>query len=81
MALELSSNHELLMANQFGKFVAQNLALSTFKRSKEDWRKVLESKSKKTELAKDFLSDILQSPDDKKGPKVAKKRPKTVGNF
>ena len=58
MAHELSSNEELLKANQFGKFIHQNLALATFKRSKEDWRQVLDSQAKKSEIAKDFLADL-----------------------
>merc|ERR1719204_2113638 len=59
MASELSANIELLNANQqFGKFVSQNLFLSTFKRSKEEWRKCLEGKAKKSDLAKDFLAAL-----------------------
>ena len=70
MAQELSANEPLLMANQFGKFVAQNLALSTFKRSKDDWRAVLDKKGKKSAMAKDFLADIMKG-DSKKAQPMA----------
>jgi len=78
MAQELSHNLELLLANNFGKFVAQNLCLSTFKRSKDDWKRVLDSKVKKSELAKDFIKDIMDSSDkdSKKKDTKAMKRPK-----
>ena len=65
MAQELSANETLLMANQYGKFVAQNLALSTFKRSKDDWKAVLDKRCKKSALAKDFLADIMKGGDSK----------------
>ena len=74
LAQELSTNESLLMANQFGKYVAQNLALSTFKRSKEDWRVVLDKKGKTNAIAKDFLADILGGGGEQKAKKRASVR-------
>ena len=38
--------------------MSQNLFLSTFKRSREEWRKCCEGKAKKSDLAKDFLAAL-----------------------
>ena len=74
IAGELCSNESLLQANQFGKFIHQNLALGTFKRSREEWRQVLDAKTKKSQLAKEFLSALDLKRPLPSGDKKAKRR-------
>lgn len=58
IAQQLASQLSLLTNNSFGRFLAQNLFLSTFKRSKEEWRLHLQNQEKQKVLAKDFLSEL-----------------------
>ena len=58
IACELSAQLPLLTSNNFGKFIAQNLCLSTYKRSKDEWKMYLKKQQKQKDMAKDFLSDI-----------------------
>merc|ERR1712014_365591 len=59
MAGELVASESQIQSNTFGKFIHQNLALSTFKRaSRDEWRQVLESKAKKADMAKEFMSGL-----------------------
>lgn len=58
IAQELSSQLPLLTSNNVGRFIAQNLCLSTYKRSKEEWRLHLQNQEKQKILAKDFLSEL-----------------------
>lgn len=58
IAQELSAKIPLLTSNAFGRFLVQNLSLSTFKRSKEEWRTQIKSQEKNKSLAKDFFADL-----------------------
>ena len=58
MASELAKRESQLNANYFGKFLAGKTMLSAFKRSKEDWKRALDSENKNASLAKDFLKDL-----------------------
>jgi len=58
IAHELSSQLQLLTSNNFGRYIAQNLCLSTYKRSKEEWKVYLKNQEKQKSIAKDFLSEI-----------------------
>jgi uncharacterized protein with von Willebrand factor type A (vWA) domain len=58
IAQELSSQLPLLTSNNVGRFIAQNLCLSTYKRSKEEWRLHLKNQEKQKILAKEFLSEL-----------------------
>ena len=58
IAHELSAQLPLLTSNTFGRFIGQNLCLSTYKRSKEEWKDYLKNQEKQKSIAKDFLSEI-----------------------
>ena len=58
IAQELSVQLPLLTSNNYGRFIAQNFCLSTFKRSKEEWKVYLKNQEKQKNMARDFLSEI-----------------------
>ena len=51
----------LLTSHKTGRFIVQNLFLSTFKRSKDDWRECVKNHEKQKHFAKDFLSELSSS--------------------
>jgi len=55
MAESMSYKIDVLNSNKFGKFVSQNLMLSVFKRSKEDWKNLIEKKDN----VKNMFSEII----------------------
>lgn len=57
---ELSGKLDILNSNKFGKFVAQKCLVSVFKRSKEDWRKLLDKEEKVEDMFTDILGDAAK---------------------
>ena len=58
MAHELASKLTLLSNNNSGRFIAQNLCLDVYKRSKDEWKAHLKNQEKRKTLAKEFLSGL-----------------------
>ncbi|TRY73701.1 hypothetical protein TCAL_00913 [Tigriopus californicus] len=58
VASELSQKEPLLNSNQFGKFIAQNCALSSFKRARDDWKANLLRTDKKRDMFQDIIGDL-----------------------
>lgn len=50
VANELSAKLTLVVSNPFGQIVAKKILLSTFCRSKEDWKKILSETDNKRKL-------------------------------
>ena len=61
LAQELAAKLSLLTSHNTGRFIVQNLFLSTFKRSKDDWRECVKNHEKQKHFAKDFLSELSSS--------------------
>merc|ERR1711892_406760 len=70
MAESMSSKLDILNSNKFGKFLVQNSMLAVFKRSREDWKKLIE----KGDNVKNMFSEIIGEKEikniDLKAPKV-----------
>ncbi len=66
LASELCSHEAALGSDQYGHFIASKMFLSTFKRGKEDWKRMLESQDKKREAMKEFLTEMKVKQLDKK---------------
>merc|ERR1719509_374361 len=57
MVEELAPRTDVLNSNKFGKFVATKCLLAVYRRSKEDWRKVVEREGRVEDLFTDILGD------------------------
>merc|ERR1712002_298206 len=54
---ELTSKLDIINSNKFGKFISQKCYVAVFKRSKEDWRKLIDKEGKVTEMFSEILGD------------------------
>ena len=57
LPLLLLPRTDVLNSNKFGKFVATKCLLAVYRRSKEDWRKVVEREGRVEDLFTDILGD------------------------
>jgi len=57
MVEDLASKVDILSSNRFGKFIAQNCFVAVFKRSKEDWRNLVEKGVKIEDMFTDIIGD------------------------
>eukprot|EP00092_Neocalanus_flemingeri_P033062 GFUD01035956.1.p1 GENE.GFUD01035956.1~~GFUD01035956.1.p1 ORF type:complete len:644 (-),score=270.85 GFUD01035956.1:12-1943(-) len=57
MVEDLASKVDVLNSNRFGKFVVQNCFVAVYKRSKEDWRKLVEKGDKIGDMFTDIIGD------------------------
>lgn len=61
VASELAQKEPLLNSNQFGKFIAQNCALSSFKRARDEWKTNLLRTDKKRDMFQDIIGDLVET--------------------
>eukprot|EP00090_Calanus_glacialis_P000011 TRINITY_DN10009_c0_g1_i1.p1 TRINITY_DN10009_c0_g1~~TRINITY_DN10009_c0_g1_i1.p1 ORF type:complete len:640 (-),score=274.16 TRINITY_DN10009_c0_g1_i1:25-1944(-) len=57
MVEDLATKVDVLSSNRFGKFVAQNCFVAIYKRSKEDWRNLVEKGDKIGDMFTEIIGD------------------------
>jgi len=57
MVEDLASKVDVLNSNRFGKFIVQNCFVAVYKRSKEDWRKLVEKGDKIGDMFTEIIGD------------------------